>query len=267
MYIGKYALVCSPTITIAKGLRIEDIGAPDFERASAQHEDYVHALIELGYTIRSLESNPEYPDSVFVEDPALIVDDVLIRMRMGIPSRVGEEEHVMEVLQPHFSPERVFAIQPPGTIEGGDVVVANGTLYVGMSKRTNEAGVDQLEAIMQRTTGYSVVRVPIPDDVLHLKGGASYHAASDTTPELLIVSERFASAFVDATCDVLVVPIRERFGANCISEGGAILVHEWARTTIEKLERLGFVIRRIDTSEFAKIDGAMSCLSKLYVVL
>lgn len=264
MDIHKYALVRSLAEIIAAGLRIVDVGKPDGQRAQHQHILYCQSLIGLGFTLLHLPPDSRFPDSVFVEDPAVILEDVLVTARLKHPKRHSEEARITEALRPYFSSDNISYIQPPGFLEGGDVLIAGKQLYIGLTERTNREGAEQLAAIANEQCGMETTLIPLPNDTLHLKGVASFHEESPTTPSVITVDERFASSLANTSHVVVRTLTTERFGANCLADGDRILVHEWATDAGRQLAELGFSVQFIDTSEFAKIDGAMTCLSKVF---
>src|SRR5713226_2464198 len=204
------AIVRPPAPNLSQGLTTSRLGAPNHERALRQHEAYCAALEQCGLTLTRLPPDPNYPDSTFVEDTAVLVthnqgtratepyDDVdgrfhpltqVVLTRPGAPSRRGEAESVRRVLADSFS--SLPAIQPPGTLDGGDVCEAEDHFLIGLSERTNEAGAQQLAALLAPfgyTTSFMDIRglkgmesVPgavenasASEGILHLKSGLSY---------------------------------------------------------------------------------------------
>ncbi len=207
----------------------------------------------------------DHPDSVFVEDPAVIMNDVLVRTRLQNKHRQGEEAVLEDALRPYFSPSKVFHIEAPGLIEGGDVLVANNALYIGLSKRTNAEGAEQLSRLARDRAGFTTHTLEIPGSYLHLKGEVTFHrSALIGGKNVITVSEEIANHFSTSGCELIVTPPEERFGGNCISDGLKITVHADCTETIRRLTARGFRVIPLAMSEFKKIDGAMTCLSKLF---
>ncbi len=257
----KIALVCKPAKTIGKGLRLKDTGDPDFEKTKLQHSDYMNALKNFGYELITMPPCKEFPDSVFVEDPAIIISDTLIITRLRSPKRSGEEAKVLNALLPYFN--KIFQVPFPGFIEGGDVLIANQKIYIGLSGRTDQNGADGLAKIARDHSRFSHIDIKIfeiPKNWLHLKGGVSYHKNN-----VITASENIARHFESSGSRLIVTPGDERFGANCISEGTSMLVHKDRKKTKAIIEKAGFTTKEIDLSEYDKIDGAMTCLSKLFL--
>ncbi|OHA52162.1 MAG: hypothetical protein A3A97_04605 [Candidatus Terrybacteria bacterium RIFCSPLOWO2_01_FULL_40_23] len=253
-----WALICFPSQNLNRALRMKDLGVVDSVSATRQHANYCKQLSRFGFSLLTLPSDTRYPDSVFVEDPAVIIEDTLIITRLRRKERIGEEERIKTILLPFF--DKVSSITAPGFIEGGDVLIAKQHLYVGLSKRTNIEGANQLAEIARNLFGYPTTIFKIPESYLHLKGEATYHPSSDT----ITVSEEIADHFRDSSSRLIVTPSNERFGANCISSKNAILIHKGRVKTKKLLRDLGFDVLEIDLSEFEKVDGAMTCLSKLF---
>lgn len=257
------ALVCLPANTLYKGLRKKYSGEVDVVRAKEQHRLYRLALESLGYSLTTMPADDHYPDSVFVEDPGIIIENSLIITRLRLDERRGEEKRLEQALSPFF-PEPM-RIEPPGFVEGGDVLVTDGRLYIGLSGRTDNNGAEQLAKIAKDHFGYETDVLEIPKSYLHLKGEVTFHRnAHKGGRKVITVSEEIARHFTNSGCKLIVTPREERFGGNCISAGDQTLVHAGLAKTKKILEGLGFRVDEIDLSEFAKIDGAMTCLSKLW---
>src|SRR5712692_5417722 len=146
----------------------------DAARAARQHREYEACLERLGARVVSLPAEPEFPDSVFVEDPALVLDEIAVVTRMGVESRRGESESLAAALT-RFRP--LARLREPATLEGGDVLRMGKTLYVGLSRRTNAEGASQLAEIVE-PFGYRVVPVNV-SGCMHLKSACC--AVSDDT--------------------------------------------------------------------------------------
>lgn len=226
----------------------------DAERARAQHRAYRDTLAELGVTVRHLPALAGHPDAVFVEDTALVLDEVAVILRPGAESRRGEVESVAEVLAEY---RELLRLEAPGTLDGGDVVRIESTLYVGLSERTNHAGLKALAHLVLEH-GYRVKAVPMRD-CLHLKSAASY-LGDDT---LL-----YQSAWVDlesfSVARGIEVDPSEPHAANVLPVGGTLLVPAAAPRTAERLEAAGRNIRLVANDELAKAEGALTCQSLLF---
>jgi dimethylargininase len=222
--------------------------------AIEQHRQYQACLADLGAQIEILPSEPDLPDSVFVEDPAIVLDEIAVITRMGAKSRRGEGESLARALTKYRDLRQIVE---PGTLEGGDVMRIGKTLYVGYSRRTNVAGIQQL-ATMLHPLGYFVVPVEVRG-CLHLKSACCY-IGDDT----VLANRAWMDA--DALCSlrILDVPSDEPRGANALRIGNTVLMPAAFTRTCELLERSGFRVRRIDNSELLKAEAGVTCTSLIF---
>jgi dimethylargininase len=225
----------------------------DFTRAAAQHHEYEATLEHLGCTIVRINAAPQMPDSVFIEDTAVVVDELAVITRPGAESRRGETVGVAEAL-------KVFRdlafIEEPGVLDGGDVLRVDGRLWVGLSSRTNEEGVAQLAQHLQ-PFGCLVKSIELRD-CLHLKTAVTY--AGDGV--MLINPAWIDTAHFDGF-DVIEVDPAEPFAANVLHVGATTLCAAAFPHTRERLESRGITTRAIDVSELAKAEGGLTCCSLL----
>jgi dimethylargininase len=226
----------------------------DIELAGAQHRRYEQALEALGCKIVSLHAEPELPDSVFVEDTALVLDEVAIVTRPGADSRRPETESVAKALRNYR--DQVF-IQPPGTLDGGDMLRVGKTLYVGSSSRSNASGIEQL---MSSTVpfGYRVAPVPV-GECLHLKS-----AVTQVGPNTLLINRRLVEASHFFGMDLIGVDDREPLGANALMIGNQVIYSATFPRTRQRLEERGITVKCIDVSEIEKAEGAVTCCSLIF---
>jgi len=159
----RHALVCTPSNTLNLGLRKEHRGEVNVPIALRQHATYCRALESFGFTLHTLPSDPLFPDSTFVEDAAITFRDILIIPRLCPKTRQGEEPRVCEALAQLIPGLRVGRIEPPGFVEGGDVLITKDKLFIGLSGRTNEEGARQLARLAFDLAGYSSQTVEIPE--------------------------------------------------------------------------------------------------------
>ena len=226
----------------------------DFGRALAQHAGYVGALRAAGVEVQILPPLPDLPDSVFVEDTAVVVDECAVMARPGIDSRRAEAEAIaadVEAIRP------ITRITEPGTLEGGDILRIGRTIFAGQTPRTNSEGIRQLTAALA-PHGYEVVPVQ-PSGCLHLKSAVT-HVGDGT---VLINPEWIDIALFSRWQSVPVAP-EEPFGANALLAGGIVHLAASAPRTRSKLDALGFRTSSIDTGEFEKAEAALTCLSLLF---
>ncbi|HJQ21932.1 MAG TPA: hypothetical protein VJ867_16430 [Gemmatimonadaceae bacterium] len=224
----------------------------DWSRADRQHAAYEQVLRGLGCTVQKLPTLEQHPDSVFVEDTALVFDECAVITRPGAESRRGEIESVVDVLRDH-RPLRF--IEAPGTLDGGDVLCIGTDVYVGLSTRSTEDAAQQL-ALALAPFGYAVSTVTVRD-ALHLKSLAS--ALPDG--RILIDSARVDAGVFDA--DAIEICGNERAGANVLVIGDTVVCPGAAPRTRDRLEREGYRTAVVDASELAKAEGALTCCSLL----
>lgn len=226
----------------------------DFALALRQHAAYCDALRACGADVITLDVNRDLPDCVFVEDTALVLDEVAVMMSMGAESRRGEPAGIERRLRRYRQIERVML---PATIDGGDIVRAGRTLYVGESPRTNAAGLHALRTIVQRY-GYDVVGVPVAK-CLHLKTACS--ALPDgrflVNRDWIDVSPLPRSALLD-------VAEAEPWAGDVLVIGERIIAADAFPRTTALLEDAGFAVTSVSVSEFAKVEGGVTCLSLVF---
>ena len=225
----------------------------DLHLAFQQHEAYCQALRQLGVVVEVLPSEEAFPDSVFIEDNAVILDELAVMTSMGPPSRQGEPALLFPVLARH---RRLATIAPPATIEGGDVLRMGKTLYIGVSTRTNREGVEALRVIVE-PLGYQVAPVGV-QACLHLKT-----ACTALDDETLLVNPDWIDSDPLGAFRLLHVPAEEPFGANVLRLPGGVLVQTSSPLTRDVIESQGFAATCVDLGEFAKADAGLTCLSLL----
>ena len=228
--------------------------AIDPERAQAQHREYCRALAAAGCSVVELAPEFDMPDAVFVEDTAVVVDELAVLTRPGAPSRRGEGATVAPVLE-RF--RRLAAIQAPGTLDGGDVLRIGRTLYVGESARSNAEGRAQLAALLA-PHGYRVQGVATRG-CLHLKSAATLLA-----DDLLLVQPRWVDAGAFAGCRVIEVDPDEEHAANALRIGEAVVYPQCFPRTRARLEQAGLRVLAVDVSELQKAEGAVTCCSIVF---
>ena len=223
----------------------------DLEVAAAQHAAYEEALDRLGFTILQLEAQPELPDSVFVEDAAVVLDEIAIITRPGAATRRPETLTIAEALAPVRPIEQITA---PATLDGGDVLLLGNRLFVGQSTRTNEEGVRQLTALVQRF-GYTVASVPV-SGCLHLKS-----AVTPVAPGTLLINPQWVPTALFEGCRFIEVDPSEPLGANALLAGGSVLYADAHPATAARMLAEGLDVRLLQMSEIAKAEGAVTCCS------
>lgn len=226
----------------------------DVAKAIEQHRCYERCLEGLGARVVTLPADARYPDGVFVEDPALVLDEIAIMTRMGAESRRGEGESIARALA-EYRP--LQWIREPGTLEGGDVMRIGKTLYVGQSRRTNEEGIARLGEFIA-PFGYQLIAVPV-HGCLHLKSACCYLG-----DETIIANRAWIDASQLAGFRIIDVPEDEPRSANVLRVGDTLILPEAFPKTRELLENAGFRVRAVDVSELAKAEGAVTCTCILF---
>lgn len=245
------ALVKTPSPNFASGLTSQSEGAPDLALALAQHRAYQEALEKIGLEVILLPPD-QLPDSCFVEDMAVVAEPLVLATRSG--PRGPEQPPVLEALHQALPEHRRGAIQAPATLEGGDVLRMGRHYLVGLTERTNQAGVEQFRACLE-PFGYSVAGVDV-SGLLHLKTGVS-RLDERTVLALPPLTETFASLGYE------VVPVdpRDWHAANAVALGRKVLLPAGYPRVVQALAERGFEALAVDLSEFRKQDGGASCLS------
>lgn len=226
----------------------------DLHKAREQHQAYVEALEALQCRVEPLPLLPDNPDAVFVEDTAVVLDEVAVVARPGAESRRVEVDSTAKALARY---RQLAYIETPGTLDGGDVLRIGKTLYVGVSARSNAAGVGQLRAAVT-PFGYRVEAVPLRG-CLHLKT-----AATLAGPELLLFNPNWVQGHMFHGVQRLEVDPAEPQAANAVwLEAGTIYPASCPRTR-ERLERQGVWVHTVDMSETEKAEGGVTCCSIVF---
>ena len=228
----------------------------DFAKAVAQHEAYEECLRQLGARLVSLAAEPDLPDAVFVEDAAIVVDEVAVIPVMGAASRRQETKSLARVLSAY---RPISFMKPPATLDGGDVMRIGRTLFVGASKRTNAEGIAQLRAALD-PFDYTVTAVEVKR-CLHLKSGCSYVGRNS-----ILVNREWADVKTFVGFELIDVPATEPGAANALMIEDVVIVPSTYPQTIKLLEGHGFVVKAIDVSEFQKAEGGVTCKSIIFNV-
>jgi len=226
----------------------------DVPLARAQHAAYRAALEASGAEVVSLPADERFPDCVFVEDTAVIVDGLALITRPGAPSRRGEPEAVAAALSPHL--ELAF-LEDPATLDGGDCLRLGRTLYIGRSGRTNAAGIAGAHAVLA-PRGFRVIAVELPPDVLHLK------CACSPLPDgrVLLAEGTLPAALFDAA--IVSVPFEDRYAANAVALGDHVIAAAEHPRALAALAAAGLRVHPVPTSEVRKADGSLTCQSILF---
>jgi dimethylargininase len=245
------AIVRLPGKSVVDGLRAEG-PAPGFDEIAREHSRYIETLRGRGLAVTVLGALEEFPDSIFVEDPALVFSEAAVLLRPGAPSRLPEAETLAPVLAAHFP--KVLRLSE-GHADGGDILVTPECVFIGLSARTDEPGAKALQALLASIGRESRV-VRTPPGTLHLKSDCSL-----VDEETVLVTGELASSGLFGGLDVLVVPSAERAAANAVRVNDVMFVREDCPRTADLLTDHGLEVVVLPVSEISKIDAGLSCMS------
>jgi dimethylargininase len=246
-----HAITRLPGKNFAQGLTTSELGAPDYDLMLVQHRAYVRVLQSLGLHVVVLDALPDYPDAYFVEDVAVVTPELAVITRPGALARRGEEGAILAALTPHRS---TVNIQAPGTLDGGDVLIAGKRVFIGISGRTNAEGAAQLGAFLE-PYGYAWRGVPVGAG-LHLKSGVN--ALSEDT---LLITKEFSELDVFRSYHKIIVPSGEEYAANTMRVNNCLITPQSYPGVRQALDRLGLDVIELDVSEACKMDGGLTCMS------
>jgi dimethylargininase len=258
-----HALVRPPGASFAQAIS-SSLAAIDVALAQAQHVEYRQALAEAGVTVEVLPPDERYPDSCFMQDPAMVIAGRAIINRPGAASRRGEEAALVELLAARFPTTRIVA---PGTLEGGDVLILPDRVVVGRSDRTNRAGIAQLVVALSDLTDLAnlsglaalpVLEAPV-EGYLHLLSAVTHLGDG-----MLLAVEDFVLPPALGGFPALRVPTDEGYACNALGIGDKVILPAGYPKTAAMLKAHGFDVLLVPTTEFAKADGGVTCLSLVW---
>lgn len=251
----KNVIVKRPCRAMVDGITsAPELGKPDYELALKQHDNYIEALKQCGVEVTVLEADENYPDSCFVEDTAVITRKCAIISNPGAGTRTGEAMLMLPTIKKFFSEDKIEYIKSPGTLEGGDVMMVGDHFYVGRSARTNAEGIRQFIEILERH-GLTGSEVPL-EHVLHLKTGVNYIENNN-----MLVSGEFIEKEDFKKYNHIIIPENEAYAANCIWVNDKVIVPANFKEVEKAVRGAGYEVILVDTSEYRKLDGGLSCLS------
>jgi len=230
--------------------------AIDVDRASAQHRAYCDALKNLGARVEAIAPLPDAPDGVFVEDTAVVLDEVAVIARPGIAFRAGETATAASALLPY---RRLLRLSDAATLEGGDVMQVGRTLYVGRSGRTNQTAIGELRELLSPWS-YEVEGVDL-DGCLHLKTACTF-----VPPHYVVANPAWVDPGIFAGLTLVAVADDEPYAGNTLTLGGVTLVSSQCPRTAGFLRARGVIARDVDVSELAKAEGGLTCSSLIVQV-
>jgi dimethylargininase len=217
-----------------------------------EHGEYVRALEECGLEVDVLPPLEKYPDSLFVEDPALVFGKMAILLRPGAPTRFAEAREIEAPLRERF--ERVLSMSV-GFADGGDMLLSPKGLFIGLSGRTDRTGATGLAELLQQV-GIRAYVVQTPRGTLHLKSDCSL-----IDEDRVLCTAALAASSIFADYRKLIVPAGEEAAANALRLNDTILVGEAYPRTIDLLRHEGYTVRPMATREIGKLDAGLSCMS------
>ncbi|MBM9604955.1 dimethylarginine dimethylaminohydrolase family protein [Desulfopila inferna] len=247
------AIVRKPSISVIRGLRAEERGDPDYEAVQAEHQAYVAALESAGLNVIVLPGLEAFPDSLFVEDPALVFSEGAVLLNAGAASRQGEAQELSPVLHDCF--DTVLELRENGHVDGGDILVTPKSVLIGLSARTDPAGAAVLIDCL-KTLGYKSEVVHTPTGVLHFKTECSL-----LDEETVLLTQRMAQSDLFNGFRKMVIPDGEEPAANALRINDSVLVSAGYQRTIDMLAGSGYAIVPVKTEEIEKIDAGLSCMS------
>jgi dimethylargininase len=221
------------------------------EKAAEQHPEYEKSLEKMGYVVRRLPDTAHLPDGVFVEDTAVVLPEIAVITRPGAASRREETKTMAEILQEY---RELKFIEPPGTIDGGDVLVLGKNICIGLSTRSNREGIRQFKKHLE-PFGYRVQGIPV-SECLHLKTGIAV-----LEEDLLLINPQWVSPDHFPGFRFEKVHPDEPYGANVMRRNHYALCPSAFRHTAQKLDTLGYDMIVIDQSEMAKAEAGLTCCS------
>ncbi len=249
-----HAIVREPGQSVVNGLRDDASATPRYDKVLGEHRAYILALRDIGIAVDVLPPLEAFPDSMFVEDPALTFPKGAVLLRPGAPSRLGERETMHGALQKHFA--QILSVDGADEfVDGGDILVTPKTVFIGLSKRTNRKGAEALARKLAEL-GYTSRVAETPAGILHFKT-----ASSLMSDDVILATKKLADSGVFAGFDVIVTPDGEDAAANALRMNNTVFVGSHYPRTITLLTERGFQVRALDVSEVAKLDAGLSCMS------
>ncbi|MGO4438182.1 dimethylarginine dimethylaminohydrolase family protein [Rhizobium sp. RAF56] len=246
-------IVRTPSRSVVNGLRADDRGNPTYDGVKAEHDAYIAAMRAAGVEVTVLPALEDFPDSVFVEDPALVFGEGTILLRPGAESRLKETAEITPTLKAMF--ETVLELPAVGYADGGDVLTAPKSVMIGLSARTDRAGADALVECLAKL-GRKGEIVATPEGVLHFKTDCSL-----LDEESVLSTARLARSGVFNAFKQIIIPEGEEAAANALRVNDVVMVGSDYPRTIEMLDKLGYNVVPLKTTEIGKIDAGLSCMS------
>jgi len=251
-----HALCRSPAPSVVHGLRADDRGNPDPDVFAREHAGYVEALRAAGAEVIVLQQQDAFPDSVFIEDPALVLNGVAILLRPGAPSRTGEAAALRPALKANVG--HVVDLPPGGYVDGGDILCSDSEVMVGLSARTDAAGAEALRPLVE-DLGYRLRVLDTPAEILHFKTDSALLDA-----ETILSTARLAATGCFDGYRVIEVPEGEEAAANAMRFNAHVFLADGFPATADRLTNAGYSVRALPVTQAALVDGGLSCMSLRY---
>jgi dimethylargininase len=249
------AIVRTPAATFADGITTSNLGSPNVSRAIKQHKAYREALERAGLEVTVLDADDEHPDSTFVEDTAVLIPKIAVVCRPGASARRQEAFRIRPTLEQFF--HKIETIEPPATVDGGDVLEADGHFFVGISERTNPEGAERISEILEGA-GFDTTTVDLRgrNGLLHLKSGLGALGEGR-----LAVAELLAGHPALRGWELVRLGGDNAYAANLIRVNDHVVMAEGFPGAEAKFRELGYELLTVPLGEFQKMDGGVSCLS------
>ncbi|WP_413504065.1 dimethylarginine dimethylaminohydrolase family protein [Serratia grimesii] len=245
------AIARLPADSCASGQTTAQLGAPDIVTTGQQFLAYVDTLLRLGLKVTVLPAAPVFPDAHFVEDTAVVMPELAVITHPGAPSRQGE----VDTIAPLFDGERpVVRMSARGHLDGGDVLLVDRQFFVGLTSRTDEVGIGEFSAAVE-PHGYRVTAIEVSAG-LHLKSIVNYVGRNT-----LLLTEAYQHHPAFSAFNSIVIPEAESYAGNTLWINDTLITPKGYPQTLAQIEKLGMPIVQLDTSEFKKMDGGLTCLS------
>ena len=247
-----HAILRRPGASVVHGLRAGGGADPRFEDVVAEHAGYGAALADAGLALTMLDPLEQFPDAIFVEDPALVFPEGAIVLHPGAASRAGEGAFLRPALAAQFG--QVLDL-PRGHADGGDVLVLPDKVLIGLSARTDAAGAEALAGLLDQL-GYHAEVAATPAQVLHLKT-----ASSLLDEETVLATSALAATGIFAGYRVIEVPAGEDGGANVLRVNDRVLAGAGYPRILDALDAHGLKLVTLPNAAIAAIDAGFTCMS------
>jgi dimethylargininase len=247
------AIVRLPGRSVVNGILKDPGVVPDFDRVVAEHAAYVEALRSAGLNVQILPALEAFPDSVFVEDPALVFSTGAIVLQPGTPTRLRESDEMRPVLQRRF--QTVLELAGEEYADGGDVLTVSSGVFIGLSRRTTWQGAEALSKLLARL-GLAATIIETPAESLHLKS-----AVSILDEETLLAGPSHVASGVFRNFKILVPPAEEAPSAHALRVNDAVFVPSHFPRTTDLLAREGYDVKALKVAEIRKLDAGLPCMS------